>query len=54
MGLVGGYAYSILSVLDNNSTKLVQIKSPWRSTEWTGDWSDNSTLWTPELKKLAN
>ena len=21
--------------------------------EWCGDWSDNSALWTPELKSLA-
>ena len=54
MGLVGGHAYSILCVLDDDSTKLVQIRNPWGDTEWKGDWSDKSTLWTPELKELAN
>jgi hypothetical protein len=27
-----------------------QIRNPWGSMEWRGEWSDNSPLWTPELK----
>ena len=28
------------------------MRNPWgRGVEWKGDWSDNSTIWTPELKK---
>jgi hypothetical protein len=33
---------------------LVQLRNPWGNHEWTGDWSDNSPLWTPELKAAAN
>ena len=90
-GLVGGHAYSILSVreihgsmvgsqtkvtdfftnpkkkakreegtkgiqelkLDNdNVIRLIQIRNPWGKFEWNGDWSDNSPLWTDELKEI--
>jgi hypothetical protein len=27
------------------------LRNPWGSGEWTGDWSDNSPLWTEELRK---
>jgi len=27
------------------------MRNPWGDGEWTGDWSDGSNLWTPELKK---
>jgi Calpain family cysteine protease len=30
---------------------LCQLRNPWGSGEWTGDWSDNSPLWTEELRK---
>lgn len=25
-------------------------RNPWGSMEWTGDWSDNSPLWTEEMQ----
>jgi len=28
----------------------VKLRNPWGSGEWIGDWSDNSDLWTDELK----
>jgi len=57
-GLVEMHAYSILGVkeleLSNGSTvKLLRVRNPWGSFEWKGDWSDNSQLWTPALKKAA-
>lgn len=27
------------------------MRNPWGKGEWTGDWSDKSDLWTPEIKK---
>lgn len=30
---------------------LVQIRNTWASFEWNGAWSDNSSLWTDEIKK---
>ena len=48
-------AYGILNVKESAHVKglrLVQIRNPWGdSTEWKGDYSDNSPLWTEELKQ---
>jgi len=30
---------------------LVKLRNPWGDFEWMGDWSDDSDLWTPTLKK---
>lgn len=55
LGLIGLHAYSLIKVAEfdrrGDTTKLVQIRNPWGGTEWTGDWSDNSPLWTDELKE---
>lgn len=29
------------------------MRNPWGSFEWSGDWSDDSDCWTPELKALV-
>ena len=31
--------------------RIVKLRNPWGNGEWTGDWSDNSPLWNPELKE---
>lgn len=31
--------------------RLLKLRNPWGSKEWTGDWSDSSELWTPELRE---
>jgi len=54
-GLVGSHAYSLLSALevktkDGKTIQLVKLRNPWGQSEWQYDWSDNSPLWTPELK----
>lgn len=50
-GLIDGHAYSLISVkFLNNEHQLVRLRNPWGSTEWTGDWSDNSAKWTPKLR----
>ena len=28
----------------------MQIRNPWGSMEWRGEWGDTSPLWTPELR----
>jgi len=56
VGLVGSHAYSLIATFvakdkDENKIRLLKIRNPWGQKEWTGDWSDNSEKWTPELKE---
>jgi len=57
-GLVSDHSYAILGAFEvphpNNegTVKLVKLRNPWGRQEWMGDWSDKSSLWTPELRKL--
>jgi len=47
--IVGGHAYSILEIikpkLTTENVKLLKLRNPWGTFEWTGDWSDKSDLW---------
>lgn len=54
-GLHNGHAYSILQAIQKDNFRLVQIRNPWGSGEWTGDWSDKSDLWQkhPNVKKAC-
>jgi len=45
-GLVPGHAYTLLSVHEACSVRLLRLRNPWGDHEWTGDWSDKSKLWT--------
>jgi calpain-15 len=55
MGLVSLHAYAIIDIREvktgKKNEKLLKIRNPWGGTEWTGDWSDSSPLWTKELKQ---
>lgn len=31
--------------------RLVQLRNPWGYGEWTGKWSDNSQMWTQQLRE---
>lgn len=53
-GLVPGHAYSIISAVEFQGIKLLNIRNPWGNFEWNGDWSDNSALWTEEMIKGFN
>lgn len=33
-----------------NNEKILKLRNPWGQGEWKGEWSDNSSKWTPELK----
>ncbi len=51
-GLAFGAVYSVYQVRAVDSYKLIQLRSPPGVTsEWRGDWSDASRLWTTRLKK---
>lgn len=56
-GLATGHAYTVLSVKHFPLHRLcmLKIRNPWgEGAEWTGDWSDNSDLWSQyPIIKLA-
>ena len=58
MGLVAAHAYTLIAVameVDENgeTVRLVKLRNPWGKFEWNGDWSDESSLWTEELKEAV-
>lgn len=51
-GLVGGHAYALLGIYKlSNGVRLVKLANPWGVDAFNGDWSDNSSKWTPALRK---
>ena len=49
-----GHAYTIIQAKEVNGHKLLNIRNPWGSFEWDGDWSDNSKLWTKDMRDALN
>ena len=45
-----GHAYSILDVREVDDVRLRELRKPWGNTEWNGDWSDSSDLWTKRAR----
>ena len=37
----------------SNGQRLVKMHNPWRKEKYTGDWSDESKLWTDKFKAEA-
>ena len=35
-----------------SGTQLIQLRNPWGRYAWNGDWSETSTKWTPEMRKI--
>ncbi len=59
VGLIDAHAYSLIETIEDtdpkgNKIRLLHIRNPWGFKEWTGDWSDKSTKWTPELRQKFN
>jgi len=53
-GLVPGHAYTIIQVREAHGFRLLNIRNPWGSFEWDGNWSDRSPLWTPKMRAALN
>ena len=53
-GIISGHAYSVVSCHEfeheGETVRLLKLRNPWGHGEWKGDWSDESDLWTPEIK----
>ena len=53
-GLTQNHAYVVLSAIElSNGAKLVKLRNPWGIERYTCDYSDESELWTPELREEA-
>ena len=49
-GLIPNHSYSILSTHEFQNHRILKLRNPWGKFEWNGDFSDNSKLWTNEMK----
>lgn len=54
-GIVEGHAYTVTGVFkvtcQGQAVKLVRVLNPWGNGEWTGAWSDRSSLWKQVSEK---
>ncbi|GIL81853.1 hypothetical protein Vretimale_1434 [Volvox reticuliferus] len=55
-GIVQGHAYAICNVKRVDRFQLVQLRNPWGTFEWKGNWSDLSSLWeeNPKVKRALD
>ena len=52
-GIVQSHAYALAEAKTNGEIDLIKVRNPWGAREWEGPWSDDSPLWTPELRKFV-
>ena len=55
MGLVQNHAYTLIDTeevkdKDGNCIRLCLLRNPWGYKEWIGDWSEDSLLWSNDIK----
>jgi calpain-15 len=54
-GLIPGHAYSIIQVKENEGNQLLNMRNPWGTFEWEGDWADSDKAhWTASMVAALN
>lgn len=55
-GIVQGHAYAVLGIAEFDDYKLINLRNPHgnKGVEWTGDWSDDSNMWSQRAKNKCN
>jgi predicted glycosyl hydrolase (DUF1957 family) len=52
------HAYTVISCMElrvnRQTVKLIKVRNPWGREGYNGPWSDNSSLWTPELRQAVH
>ena len=48
------HAYTVLNVYETNGVNLFKIRNPWGRLGWNGEYGENSTSWTEQLKVKVN
>ena len=59
IGLINTHSYGLIRTAevkdkDDVLTKIVQLRNPWGSYEWNGDWGDHSDKWSEDAKKQVD
>lgn len=54
VGLHEKHSYLIEKALEYKGMRFLCLRNPWRISGWKGDWSNNSPLWTDEIKEGLN
>ena len=50
-GLSKDHSYSIIDIKQFEDKNFFLLRNPEGIQSWNGDWSRESSLWTPEMKK---
>lgn len=50
VGILNNHAYAILECVEAVGHRLIRLRNPAQNVEWKGDWSDDSPLWTEEMR----
>ncbi len=54
VGLVSNHSYLLDKLVEYKKMHFYRIRNPWGRTDWCGDWSDKSPLWTKEMKEALH